>query len=83
MRKKKGFLGRALLSSLMWSLWGYQLELLSQPWTQTAEGGWGGWEERSIRIVSSNTDNFAAIRRDTTRGHLNKPSIQCLQCKLT
>ena len=36
---------------------------------------------RSIRIVSTNADNFAAICRDTTRGHCDRIRIQYFQCK--
>ena len=51
LRKKKGVLGRTLLSSFMWSLRAYQLEVPSQSWAQMGEaGGWERWrreEERS------------------------------------
>lgn len=42
----------------------------------------GEMEERRgalIRIVSSNADDFATIRCDTTRGHLDRASMRCLQ----
>lgn len=56
----------------MWSLWAYQLEVLSQAWAQIV----------GIRIVSSNADDFAAIGRDATRSHCDTESIQCFKCKL-
>lgn len=37
----------------------------------------------SIRIISSNADDFAAIGRDATRGHVDIVDIQCLSCKFT
>lgn len=77
LRKKKGFLGRTLFSSLIWSLWAYQLEVLSQPWAQIAESVVG-----FIRIISSNADNFAAIGRDATRSHYDTISVNCPKCKL-
>lgn len=39
--------------------------------------------ERSIRIVSSDADNFAAINRDIRKGHLDRTSIECLRCKFS
>ena len=51
LRKKKGFLGRVLLSSLMWSLRVYQLEVLeSILGAQMGEaGGWERWEGEEER----------------------------------
>ena len=39
----------------------------------------GGGRGALVRIVSSNADDFATIRGDTTRGHLDSASIQCLE----
>lgn len=39
--------------------------------------------KKSIRIVSSNTDDFAAIGRDATRSHFDGISIQCLEISCT
>lgn len=33
---------------------------------------------KSIRIISSDTDGFAATGRNTTRGHAGRIAIQCL-----
>ena len=80
--KEEGFLGACIVKffnviSLGVSAGGSQSTLGAD-----SGGRLGGREERSIRIVSSNADNFAAICRDTTRGHLNKSSTQCFPFKL-
>ena len=74
LRKKKGFLGRTLFSSLMWSLSGVSAGG-SQSILGAQIGDAGGWERLEgfrgalIRIISSNADDFATICCNTTRGH--------------
>ena len=43
----------------------------------------GETKGKSIRVVSSNTDDFAAIGRDARRSHFDGLSIRCLEISCT